>query len=67
MNPNLDIESQGELSWGDWVWISGSLTFVALVCFCIVLLAHGAKQSAMTQVQAVLSNSTWSRQLATSI
>jgi hypothetical protein len=58
MNPNLDIESQGELSLGDWVWISGSLTFVALMCFCIVLLAHGAKQSAMTQVQAVLSTST---------
>jgi hypothetical protein len=58
MNPNLDIESQGELSLGKWVWISGSLTFVALMCFCIVLLAHGAKQSAMTQVQSVLSTST---------
>lgn len=58
MNPNLDIESQGELSLGDWVWISGSLTFVALICFCIVLLAQGAKQSAMTQVKAVLSAST---------
>jgi len=58
MNPNLDIESQGELALGDRVWISGSLTFVALVCFCIVLLAHGAKQSAMTQLQAVLSTST---------
>jgi hypothetical protein len=58
MNPNLHIESQRELSLGDWVWISGSLTFVALMSFCIVLLAHGAKQPAMTQVQAVLSTST---------
>jgi hypothetical protein len=58
MNPNLDIESQGELSLGKCVWISGSLTFVALMCFCIVLLAHRAKQSEMTQVQAVLSTST---------
>jgi hypothetical protein len=58
MNPNLDIESQGELSLGDSVWISGALIFVALMCFCIVLLAHGAKESAMTQAQGALSTST---------
>jgi hypothetical protein len=58
MNPNLDTESQGELSLGDSVWISGALIFVALICFCIVLLAQGAKQSAMTQAQGVLSTST---------
>jgi hypothetical protein len=58
MNPNMDIEIQRELSFGDWVWISGVLFFVALMCFCIVFLAHGTKQSAMTQAQAVLSTST---------
>jgi hypothetical protein len=57
MNPNMDIEIQRELSLGDWVWISGVLFFVALMCFCIVLLAHGTKQSAMTQAQSVLSTS----------
>ena len=57
MNPNMDIEIQRELSFGDWVWISGVLFFVALMCFCIVLLAHGTKQSAMTQAQSVLSTS----------
>ena len=39
----------------DWVWISGVLIFVALMCFCIVLLAHGTKQSATTQITAMLA------------
>ena len=55
MNANLDIESQREVTLIDWVWISGALIFAALMCFCIVLLAHGAKQSVTTQTQAVLS------------
>ena len=54
---NLDIESRGGLAFVDWVWISGALIFVALMCFCIILLAHGAEQSATTQAQAVLSTS----------
>jgi hypothetical protein len=57
MNPNLYIESQGELSLVNSVWIFAALIFAALMCFCIVLLAHGTKQSAMTQAQAVLSTS----------
>jgi hypothetical protein len=54
MNPNVDIKSHRELTLVDWVWISGTLIFVALMCSCIVLLAHGANQSATTQIQAVL-------------
>jgi hypothetical protein len=57
MNPNMYIESQGELSSVNWVWISAALIFAALMCFCIVLLAHQTKQSAMTQAQAVLNTS----------
>ena len=57
MNPNMYIESQGELSSVNWVWISAALIFAASMCFCIVLLAHQTKQSAMTQAQAVLNTS----------
>jgi hypothetical protein len=39
----------------DWAWISGLLIFVALMCFCIVLLAHGTRQSATTQIPAMLA------------
>jgi len=54
MNPNLDIEGKSELALGDWVRISGAFIFVASMCFCIVLLAHRANQSATTQIQALL-------------
>jgi hypothetical protein len=54
MNPNLDVEDKRALALGDWMPISGILIFVALMCFCIVLLAHGANQSATTQIQALL-------------
>ena len=50
----VDIKSHGELKLIDWVSISGALIFVALMCFCIVLLARGANQLARTQVEAVL-------------
>jgi hypothetical protein len=54
ITPNVDIRSQGKLTLGDWVWISSVLIFLALMCFCIVLLAHGANQSVTTQTQAGL-------------
>jgi hypothetical protein len=54
MNPNLDIKGKRELALDDWVRISGAFVFVALMCFCIVLLAHGANQSATAQIQALL-------------
>ena len=54
MSPNVDIKSHGEVTLVDWVWISSALIFVALICFCIVLLARGANQLATTQAEAVL-------------
>jgi len=54
MSPNVDIKSHGELKLVDWVSISGALIFLALMCFCIVLLARGANQLASTQSEAVL-------------
>jgi hypothetical protein len=54
MNPNVDIKSHRELTSVDWVWTSSTLVFVALMCFCIVLLAKGARQSATAQTQANL-------------
>ena len=39
----------------DWAWVSGVLVFAVLICFCIVLLAHGAKQSATTQMPAIVA------------
>src|SRR6516225_2407473 len=54
MSPNVDIKSHGELKLVDWVSISGALIFLALMCFCIVLLARGANQLATTQAEAVL-------------
>jgi hypothetical protein len=53
ITPNVDIRSQGELTLVDRVWISATLIFLALMCFCIVLLAHGANHSVTTQAQAV--------------
>jgi hypothetical protein len=50
------IKSQRELTLVDLVWISGALTFLALMCFCIVLLARGANQLATTQAQAILAS-----------
>jgi DNA-binding transcriptional regulator YiaG len=55
INPNVDIKTHGELTLVDWVWIFGTLIFVALIWFCIVLLARGANQLATTQAQAVLA------------
>jgi hypothetical protein len=54
ITPNVDIRSQGELTLVDRVWISAALIFLALMCFWIVLLAHGANQSVTTQTQAGL-------------
>src|SRR5262245_34548010 len=54
MSPNVDIKNHGELKLVDWVSISGALIFLALMCFCIVLLARGANQLATTQAEAVL-------------
>jgi hypothetical protein len=51
MNPNLNIEGKRELALVDLAWISGALIFLALMCFCIVLLAKGANQPAPTQTQ----------------
>jgi hypothetical protein len=53
INSNVDIKTRGELTLVDWVWIFGTLIFVALIWFCIVLLARGANQLATTQAQAV--------------
>ena len=50
----VDIKSHGQLKLVDRVSISGALIFVALMCFCIVLLARGANQLARTQAEAVL-------------
>ena len=36
-----------------WVWISGTLIFLALVCFCIVLMARGANEFATSQAQGI--------------
>jgi hypothetical protein len=54
MSPNMDIKSHGERTFVDWVWISAALLFVALMCFCIVLLARGANQLATTQAEVLL-------------
>jgi hypothetical protein len=54
MSPNVDIKSHGEVTLVDWVRIFGALIFVALMCFCIVLLARGTNQLATTQSEAVL-------------
>ena len=45
-NPNVGRE----LTLVDWVWISGALIFLALMCFCIVLLAN---QFATTPAQGI--------------
>jgi hypothetical protein len=49
----MDIKSQRELTLIDWVWISGALILLVLICFCIVLLTRGANQLATTQAQAI--------------
>ena len=54
MSPNVDIKSHGEVTLVDWVRIFGALIFVALMCFCIVLLARGTNQLATTQAEALL-------------
>jgi hypothetical protein len=56
MKPNLDIESQKELTLIDYVRIFGILIFVSLACLCIVLLAHGAKRSATIPAQELIAN-----------
>jgi hypothetical protein len=58
MKPNLDIESQEELTLVDWIRISGILIFVALLCFCVVLLAKGVNQPATTHTKAIVNAST---------
>lgn len=50
----MDIKSHGERTLVDWIWISAAVLFVALMCFCIVLLARGANQLATTQAEALL-------------
>ena len=52
---NVDFRSQGELTLVDWAWVSVVLIFAVLICFCIVFLAHGAKQSATTQMPAMVA------------
>src|SRR6266436_9685617 len=52
-NLNVDIMSQRELTLVDLVWIFSALIFLALMCFCMVLLARGANQLATTQAQAI--------------
>jgi hypothetical protein len=49
----VDIMSQRELTLVDLVWIFSALIFLALMCFCMVLLARGANQLATTQAQAI--------------
>jgi hypothetical protein len=44
--------SQREPTLVDLVWIFSALIFLALMCFCMVLLARGANQLATTQAQA---------------
>jgi hypothetical protein len=56
MKPNLDIESQRELTLIDYARISGILIFVSLAFLCIVLLAHGAKRSATIPAQKSFAN-----------
>jgi hypothetical protein len=58
MKPNLDIESQGELTLIDYVRISGVLLLVSLGCLCIVLLALGTKRSATIAAQELITNVT---------
>jgi hypothetical protein len=58
MNLNLEIERQRELTLVDWLWISGALMFLALMCFRIVFLGKGANHLAVTQAQAILRTST---------
>lgn len=40
----------------DYAWISGISVFVALICLCIVLLANGAKRSAMIPGQEAITS-----------
>jgi type IV secretory pathway VirB10-like protein len=58
MKPNVDLESQGELTLIDYVRISGILIFVSLACLCIVLLAHGTERSATIPAQEPITNVT---------
>jgi nitrite reductase (NO-forming) len=54
MRPNLDIEtSRGHV---DFIWISGSLGLLILMCLCIVLLTNGAKRSATLALLDVTAN-----------
>jgi hypothetical protein len=49
----MDIKSQKERMLVDWVWISGALIFLALICLCVVLLARGANQLETTPAHGI--------------
>ena len=55
MDEILDIESSRINEPPDYVSLSGILIFVALMCFCIVLLANGAKRSVAILEQTAVS------------
>ena len=57
MNPNPDIATHGEITLVDYVWISGILIFVTLVCLCIVLLADGARRATSVFTETTQSKS----------
>jgi hypothetical protein len=54
MYPKLEMAKRRELALADWVWISGALIFVALMCFCILFFVKGANDLSATQIESLL-------------
>ena len=54
MHPKLEMARQRELTLVDWVWISGALIFLALMCFCILFFVKGANDLSATQIESLL-------------
>ena len=56
MHPKLEMARQRELTLVDWVWISGALIFLALMCFCILFFVKAANDLSATQTESLLRN-----------